>query len=369
MQRLYFDYNATTPLRPQALELMMQVYGEIGNASSVHYWGRLSRKHIEAARKVLAKAVNTDVSQVVFNSGATESNNTILKHFDEKDIWTTRAEHSSVRNVIPDAPRIPVTEHGIVDLNALEEMLKKGPVPKLISIIFVNSETGAINPVADIAKLAKQYDVLVHTDAVQALGRVDIDMKAMNLDYLSVSAHKIGGPQGVGAMIMGACTPVTPRLMHGGTQENHRRSGTENAAGTAGFGKALEIAMENKGDYSSRLGPLRDKLQAGMLAIVPEMKVMSAAALRAPNTLNISWPGQQAAMLLMNFDLEGVAVSTGSACSSGSMKPSPMLKAMGVSDEEALGALRISMGWNTKAEEIDEFLSRWEKIVKRVRGL
>ncbi|MAS86607.1 MAG: cysteine desulfurase [Micavibrio sp.] len=368
MQRLYFDYNATTPLRPEALELMMEVYKDIGNPSSVHYWGRLARKHIEHARKILAKAVNTDPSQVVFNSGASEANNTILKHFDEKDIWTSRAEHSSVRNVIPNAPRIPVTEDGIVDLNALEEMLEKGPLPKLISVIFVNSETGAINPVAEIAKLAKKYDVLVHSDAVQALGRIEIDMKAMNLDYLSVSAHKIGGPQGVGALIMGACAPETPRLIHGGTQENHRRSGTENAAGVAGFGKGLEMALAGREDYVERLGKMRDTLQASMLEIVPEMKVMSGDAPRAPNTLNISWPGQQASMLLMNFDLEGVAVSTGSACSSGSMKPSPMLKAMGVSDEEALGALRISMGWNTKPEEVDEFLVRWKKIVSRVRA-
>lgn len=365
MERLYFDYNANTPIRPEVIDIMAEIMSVPGNASSVHYHGRLGRKHVEHARKIIAEGLNSRPEQVVFNSGATESNNTILKHFDEEDIWVSAVEHSSVSRVVADARRIPVTKDGVVDLEALKEMLEAGPLPKLISVMFVNSETGVIQPIKEICDLAHHYGIKVHSDAVQAIGRVKVDMKALGLDYLSLSAHKIGGPQGCGALVLGPCEE-SPRFMHGGSQENHRRAGSENVAGIAGFGKAMELAL-GQIDHYEGLSKWRDKIQDAMCAAEPSMVVNGKNAPRTGNTLNISWPGQLASMLLMNFDLEGVSLSTGSACSSGSIKPSPVIKAMGADDDVALGTLRISMGWNTKEAEVDAFIERWKKIATRVQ--
>lgn len=368
MTSVYFDYNATSPIRPEVIQAMSEVMSEVGNASSVHRAGREARKRVEGARKQVAILANIQPSRVIFNSGATEANNTVLKAYDAEKIWISAIEHSSVRDVVLEAKRMAVTPDGIIDLSAFEKDLKqaeqRGALPDLISVMYVNSETGAIQPMKEVIALAKNYDIAVHCDGVQAAGRIPLDMDALGLDFMSLSAHKMGGPQGVGALLVGRCADA-PRFIHGGTQENFKRAGTENVAGIVGMGKAAELALAGLNDYE-RLEKLRDKMQAGMMDAVPEMRVFAGQAPRVGNTLNIAWAGKQASMLLMNLDLEGVAVSTGSACSSGSMKPSQVLQAMGASEEEATGALRISLGWNTKEEEVDRFLDIWNKIVQRV---
>ncbi len=368
MNAIYFDYNATCPIRPEVIQVMSETMARVGNASSVHGAGREARKRVEAARKQVATLANTQPSRVIFNSGATEANNTVLKAYDPDKVWISAIEHSSVREVVAQARQIAVTAEGVVDLGAFEQALqqaeRRGELPDLISVMYVNSETGAIQPLAEIIALAKIYDIPVHCDAVQAAGRIPVDMDGLGLDFMSLSSHKMGGPQGVGALIVGRCAEA-PRFIDGGTQENFKRAGTENVAGIVGMGQAAEMALAGLADYG-RITSFRDRLQDGMLAAAPGMKIFAKAAPRVGNTLNIAWPGKQASMLLMNLDLEGVAVSTGSACSSGSMKPSQVLTAMGASEEEAAGALRISLGWNTKEDEIERFLEIWQKIAQRV---
>lgn len=367
MSQIYLDYNATTPIRPEVITLITQIMAEPGNASSVHGYGRNAKKYIENARKQVATAINAKASQVIFNSGATEGNNTVLKQYKGDEVWISAIEHSSVINTAIGAVHIPVTKDGVVDLDALKEMLATKPLPKLVSIMLVNSETGIIQPVKEAVELirAASPDIKTHTDATQGLGRIPVDIKDLCVDYMTISAHKLGGPHGVGALVMGPCSEA-PRLILGGTQENRCRAGTENVEGIAGFGLAVELAIQNIEKYN-QLCEWRDEMQAELLDTLPEATVFGANAPRVANTLNISWPGQQASMLLMNFDLEGVALSTGSACSSGTMKPSHVLMAMHASEDDVRGALRISMGWNTKKEEVDQFISIWQKIVGRVK--
>lgn len=368
MPQIYFDHNATTIIRPEVIDLVAKIMTETGNASSVHNYGRHARKYVEKAREQTAKALNAKTSQVIFNAGATEANNTVLKNSNPQKIWISAVEHASVANAAPEAKIIPVTEDGLVDLVALKDMLEKeAETPELISVMLVNSETGVIQPVKEIVDLIKTHnpDIKVHSDCTQAIGRIPVDIKQLGIDYMSISAHKFGGPQGVGALILGPCAEA-PKLIFGGAQENRNRAGTENVAGIAGMGQAIELAVQDMDHYQSLTG-LRDKIQAAFLDAVPNIIIYSGEAPRVANTLSLSWPGQQASMLLMNFDLEGIAISTGSACSSGSMKASAVLKAMGANEDAAKGALRVSLGWNTSEEEVDRFIDCWQKIVARVK--
>lgn len=361
---VYLDYNATTPLKPAVRALVCDVLANVGNASSVHGFGRAARKRIEMARAQVAALAGAEATQVIFNGGATEGNNTVLRHFAGQRVLISAIEHPSVRESACEAERIPVTRDGIVDLGALEQMLATGPAPALVSVMMVNNEVGTVQPVAEIARMVKDKGALFHCDAVQAAGKMKLDMRRMGIDFMTLSAHKMGGPQGVGALIIGPCG-VAPVLMLGGGQEKRQRAGTENVAGIAGMGLAAELAAQDMARYDT-VRTLRDYLEAEMKKAAPALFVNGEGAPRSPNTANICLPGVEAQTMLMNLDLEGFAVGSGSACSSGSMKPSPVLMAMGIEDGLARSSLRISLGWDTNAAEIERFLTAWRAMCARL---
>lgn len=361
-KNIYLDYNATAPLRPAANALMNELLGRPLNASAVHGPGREGRKHIEAARQKLADLCGVTPGQVVFNSGATEANNTVLKYFAEKPVLISAIEHPCVLESAPHAARIPVTAGGVVDLQKLEDLLK-AEKPALVSVMAVNNESGVIQPLSEISALCKKYGALLHCDAVQAVGRIPIGLTELGADFLSVSSHKIGGPQGVGALVLGLCG-MTPVLLHGGGQERQARAGTENVAGIAGFGAALD-ALGN--DKPEQLETWRDKLESGLQQASPETIIHCQDAPRVCNTSFFSLPGVNSETVLMGLDLENIAVSNGSACSSGKVKASHVLKAMGHDDAVAGSAIRVSLGWDTKESDIDAFLQIWSKLYDRIK--
>lgn len=366
--QIYLDYNASSPLREAAREAWLRAGEHPLNASSIHGYGREGRKMIEDARSIVSRATGcTPTSPLVFNSGATEGNNTVLRHFaatypDER-ILLGASDHPSVLEVLPDAPRIPVDANGVTDLEALEMLLKNGKT-SLVSVMWANNETGVIQPVAAIAKLAHRHGALFHSDATQALGRVPIDMAGEGVDFLTLSSHKIGGPQGVGALAIGLCG-VTPVLLLGGGQEKKARAGTENIAGIAGFGAACAAALAGMDSETKRLGALQAKLERGICALAPDAVILGAGAARLCNTTLFSVAGLRAETLLMALDLDGIAVSNGSACTSGTVKASHVLQAMGVEKELGAGAIRVSTGWATQESDIDAFLAAWGKIYTR----
>ena len=362
--RTYMDYNATAPLHPEVREVVLGCLEQPHNASSVHSYGREARKLVEDARGHVAALVEAPAEQVIFNSGATEGNNTVLQHFQNERILTSAIEHPSVRDVAMAMEEIPVTSDGIVDLQALENLLAAENTA-LVSVMMVNNETGVIQPVQEIAALTKRYGALFHCDAVQAAGRIPININTLQIDFLTLSAHKIGGPQGVGALILGLCG-ITPTLLFGGGQEKKARAGTENVTGIAGFGKAAEIALAGLETLPARLKTLRDRLEDGIKAIEPTIKIYGETVKRAPNTSLFSIPGARSESLLMNFDLEGIALSNGSACTSGSVQPSHVLQAMGADNEEAASGLRVSLGWATTEEDIENFIRAFDKIHARI---
>lgn len=360
---VYLDYNATAPIRPEVLERTASVMGEAGNASSMHQFGQRARSHVEKAREQIASAVCVSPEQVVFNSGATEGCNAILHGFKDKRVLISAIEHPAVFASALQAEKIRVTRDGVVDLNALEEMLNSGSAPAIVSVMLVNSETGAIQPVRDVAALARKYGALVHTDAVQGLGRIPINFKELGVDFMTLSAHKVAGPMGVGALITRKDLQY-PKFMQGGGQERGLRAGTVNVPGIAGFGLAVAIAEQELPDYR-RITAMRDAMEARMKEICQESKICAREAPRVGNTTSISVPYMSAQSQLMQLDLSGFAVSSGSACSSGSFKPSHVLMAMGMNEEESKTALRISLGWATTQDEIDRFVEAWGTMVNR----
>lgn len=360
---VYLDYNATAPTRPEVIERVSSVMTEAGNASSVHQFGQKVRSHVETARQQIADLINVSPNQIVFTSGATESNNTALHAFQDKRVLISSIEHPAVLEAAPHAEHIPVTNDGVVDLDAFESMLNDGVPPAIVSVMLVNSETGAIQPVKEIAKLAKQKGALVHTDAVQAAGRIPLDFSDLGVDFMSLSAHKMAGPQGVGAFIFRSGLTFE-KFMKGGTQERMQRGGTINVSGIAGFGLAAELAAQNMPHYQE-LTKLRDHLETEIHKICDDAVICAQNAPRVGNTSNIGLPGVPAQTQLMALDLAGIAVSSGSACSSGSFKPSHVLQAMNLGHDLSSNALRISMGWATSAGDIDRFIDAWGDMVKR----
>lgn len=359
-ERIYLDYNATAPLRPEAAQAMAQIMATPHNASSVHAYGRDARKLVEDARTNVAALVNVPPAQIIFNSGATETNNTVLKYFSQERILVSAIEHPSILEAAPNAEKIPVDRNGIVDLVALEKLLKEKKTA-LVSVMFVNNETGIIQPVEEISALAKRHGALFHCDAVQAAGRIKIDVPALSIDFLSLSSHKIGGPQGTGALVLGLCG-ITPVLLEGGGQEKKARAGTENVAAIAGFGIAASLADIN--EYK-KLETLRNNLERELKKTSPDIIIHGETAPRAANTSLFSLPGAASETLLMAFDLENICISNGSACTSGTVKPSHVLEAMHAAPA---GTVRVSMGWNTKSSDIDRFLEVWSKIYQRLKA-
>lgn len=367
-QGIYLDYNATAPLRPEAAALMQTIFAYPHNASSVHSFGRAGRKYVEAAREQVAALCGAPTAQVIFNSGATEGNNSVLAHFKNERILISGIEHASVMDSVKEHTKnfetIPVSSEGIIDLATLENLLKKEKTA-LVSVMAVNNETGVIQPTKEISSLAHKYGALYHCDGVQAAGRIPLSITDMGVDFLTLSAHKLGGPQGVGALVLGLCG-ITPTLLHGGGQEKRARAGTENVAGIAAFGLAAHSAQQSIPTYQ-KLAALRDHLEQELIRRSPHIIIHGQNVQRVANTSLFSIPGLSSETLLMAFDLEGIALSNGSACSSGRVAFSPVLSAIGYREKNTGATLRISMGWATQERDIDLFLDIAAKILNRFK--
>lgn len=365
-QVIYLDYNATTPLREEVITRMQEILPVTGNASSVHAAGRQARASVEHAREAIAAMAGANTEHVIFTGGATEANNTILKSFDGPSIAISAIEHDCVRGSAPAGHHIvPVDAHGIIDIGALEQTLAQLEAPALVSVMLVNNETGVIQPLSEIVQLARHYGAYIHTDAAQAAGRLPLDFAQWGIDYMSLSAHKFGGPQGVGALIARGDVPLK-RYMDGGGQERSKRAGTENTAAIAGFGKAAELAQAGIDDMP-RLQEMRDRLERDIAAISNAARIYGTDVPRVANTSVIGLPRLPAETQLMRLDLDGICVSSGSACSSGAVRPSHVLKAMGANDDEAGAAIRVSLGWATQQGDIDAFLGAWRKMYDTVK--
>jgi cysteine desulfurase len=369
--RVYLDWNATTPLRPEARTAMAAAWDLSGNPSSVHAEGRQARKLVEEARSAVANAVGALPRNIVFTSGGTEANALALKPGLRRGagpaaerLVVSAIEHASVLaggRFSPEAIGAGgVTRSGVLDLDRLRAMLDGRP-PALVSIMLANNETGAVQPVAEAAEIVRAAGGVLHVDAIQALGKIAFDMKGLKADLLTLSAHKIGGPKGVGAVVLAEGVEGFEPLLRGGGQELGRRAGTENVAGIAGFGAAVKAAMAALTGDAARLESLRDRLEQG-LQRTPGVIVFSGDVRRLPNTTLFTAPGLKAETAVIGFDLAGIAVSSGSACSSGKVQPSHVLEAMGFGPKIAQGAVRLSLGWSTSSADIDCCLEAWRKL-------
>lgn len=361
----YLDHNATTPPKPAVRHLVHDISALAGNASSVHKAGREARRFIEEARDTVAAVLNAGKRDVVvFTAGATEANNMALKGCGMERVIACATEHPSVLAALPaGAESLPVQANGVIDLAALESMLAGNTRQTLISVNLANNETGVIQPVAAVAALARKYGALVHTDAVQALGKIPVDIQALGVDFLTLSAHKMGGPQGVGCLVIANCVTVEP-LLRGGSQEKNLRAGTYNVAGIAGFGKAVELIDF---DAAEKLSAWRDKIETAVAAVAPQVKFFGQDAPRLPNTTMFALAGASSETQMIALDLAGICVSNGSACSSGTVKPSHVLKAMGATDAEATSSLRVSLGWTTTEKDVDYFIEKWTEMYGRIK--
>jgi len=369
--RVYLDWNATTPLRPEAKQAMALAWDISGNPSSVHAEGRQARRLVEDARAAVAAAVGARSQDVVFSSGGTEANALALTPglrrgagLPVRRLLVSAIEHTSVlsggRFPAEAIGSIEVTGSGLVDLDHLLRLLTEGP-PALVSVMLANNETGAIQPVAEIADIVHAAGGLLHVDAIQALGKISIDIKSIRADLITLSAHKVGGPKGVGALVLAEEVQGLEPLLRGGGQELGRRAGTENVAGIAAFGAAAKAAMATQEADAARQQDLRNRLEAGLKQTAGAI-VFSEGAPRLPNTTLFTVPGLRAETAVIGFDLGGIAVSSGSACSSGKVQPSHVLEAMGVGKELAQGAVRLSLGWSTSEADIDLALEAWRKL-------
>lgn len=371
-ERIYLDHNATSPLREGVREAMLAAL-DCGNPSSIHADGRAARGLIEAARAKVARLVGARVEDVIFTSGGTEANALALSP--QRGEWTCHLsgiEHPSVlaggRFPQDSITSIPATANCVIDLEKLATVLAssqiKGRRP-FVSLMAANNETGAIQPVAEAASIVHEAGGLLHSDAVQAAGKVPCDLASSGADMVSLSAHKLGGPKGVGALVLRQGVTVEP-LIKGGGQEHRRRAGTENVSGIVGFGVAAELASAGL-SKAAEIGKLRDELEARAVLIAPDMVVFSANVARLPNTSAFAVPGTKAETLLIGLDLAGVAVSSGSACSSGKVEASHVLMAMGIAPELAQGALRVSLGPDTTKAQIDRFIAIWGEMITRLK--
>jgi len=372
--RSYLDYNATAPLRPEVREAMIAALDTHGNPSSVHAEGRVARALVEAARAKVAALAGANPQHVILTSGGSEANVLALapQPGEAWHCYISAIEHPSVlsggRFYRESTTRIPVSGEGVVDLGALEKELAKhhfGGWRPFVSLMVANNETGAIQPVGEAAEIVHAADGVLHTDAVQAAGRFPLDFAALGADMMTLSAHKIGGPKGVGALVLREGIVVEP-LIKGGGQERRRRAGTENVAGIVGFGVAAELAAAEVG-RAAELAALRDGLEARALEIEPDTVVVSGQVARLPNTSCFAVPATKAETLVIGLDLAGVAVSAGSACSSGKVEASHVLSAMGFSAELAQAAIRVSLGFGTLSADIERFIDAWSELIKRMR--
>jgi len=364
-KRVYLDYNATAPLRPEAKAAMIMALDVIGNPSSVHLEGRRARGVVETARESVARLVGAKPSEVVFTSGASEANAWVVAQPWET-ILASGIEHDSIlapaRAAKCNVIELSTGRDGVVRVeDVAEHVLKRGVVhPALIALQMANNETGVVQPVAEVAEFARAHGIAVHSDAVQAAGRVPVDFAALGLDTMAISAHKLGGPKGIGALIIRDHLDLVP-LLRGGGQERRRRAGTENVAAIAGFGAAAEAAHAELRSMSA-VKSLRDDLEAHIRAISPRAEIIGESAPRIGNTIAVALPGKLAETLVIRLDLAGVAVSAGSACSSGKVGASHVLEAMGLDPEITSGTIRISLGRGTTKDDIAAFVAAWQAI-------
>jgi cysteine desulfurase len=376
--RIYLDHNATTPVRPEVADAMDGVLrATYGNPSSVHAEGAAAKAEIDGARERVASLLGVTASEILFTGGATEANNTallgVLRSRAERGrhVVTTSVEHPSVEAPLAAleregwrVTRVPVDEDGCVDPDELGDAIADDTV--LVSAIWANNETGVLQPLAQIAEIAREHGVVVHADATQAVGKIRVDLRRVPLSLLSLSAHKFGGPKGVGCLVVRERLAVDP-VLRGGPQERGRRGGTENVAGIAGLGVACELAERELAQRMTRYAALRDRLWEGILAKIPRVRRNGSAVRVLPNTLNVEFEGAAGELLLQALDLEGVAVSSGAACASGSIAPSHVLAAMGRSARAARGSLRLSVGHGVDELQIDHVLALLPDLVERAR--
>jgi len=379
MAVIYMDNNATTRVDPAVLDEMLPFFSErYGNPSSMHAFGGSVGRELEKARERVAQALGCTPGEVLFNACGTEGDNTAIRSAlasqpEKRHIITTRVEHPAVLNVVKhlerkgyEATYLGVDEKGRLDLDEYREAIR--PDTALVSVMYANNETGVVFPVREMAEIAKERGVLVHTDAVQVLGKIPLDLKTLPVDFLAVSGHKVHAPKGVGALFVRKGTQYRP-FMLGGHQEHGRRAGTENTTGIIGLGKACEIAQANIDHENSAVKALRDRLEAGLLAAIPEARVNGTTETRLPNTTNISFQYVEGEAILLMMDAFGICASSGSACTSGSLEPSHVLRAMGVPFTFAHGSIRFSLSRFNTGADVDAVLAELPRIITRLREI
>ena len=359
----YMDHNATTTLRPEAAAAVRSGLGLTGNPSSVHRFGRLVRRAIEDARDAVAALVGARPAEVVLTSGGTEANNLAIRGVCERRVLASAVEHPSVLGAADAIAQVPVDGDGIVDLAALTDLLAADTAPALVSVMLANNETGVVQPLASVAEIAHSHGAVLHCDAVQAAGKIAFDCRNLGVDLLTLSAHKLGGPAGVGALVIAGDVAVTA-VNCGGGQERGFRAGTENAAGIAGFGAAAAVATSGLPAFAE-LARWRDRIEQ-RITKAASAQVFGAGTERLPNTSCLAMPGVDSETQVMAFDLAGIAVSAGSACSAGKVEPSHVLDAMGVDAAEADCAIRVSLGWDSTEADAERFIDAWIKLYQRL---
>lgn len=378
--KIYMDHNATTQPRPEVVEAMLSYFKDIyGNASSVHTFGKEAHKGLDEARQKVARLINASADEIVFTGCGSESNNYVIKGvaFSAKNkgnhIITSNIEHLAVLEVCKylekhgfEVTYLPVDEYGIISPEDFEKAIK--PETILASIMYANNEIGTLQHIGELAAIAKSKNVLFHTDAVQAAGKIPLDVKGLDVDFLSMSAHKIYGPKGVGAVYIRKGLKIDP-LIHGGHHERGRRAGTENVPGIVGFGKAAELIQNELEHERKHLTELRDILYHEISSKIKNIKLNGHPSFRLPNTLNISFAYIEGESIVMSLDLEGVAVSTGSACTSGTLEPSHVLSALKVAPESIQGSVRFSLGRLNTIEDVNYILKVLPPIIERLRAM
>ena len=366
-QRIYLDYNATAPIRPEVIELMCEIMDTVGNASSVHEPGRQARQRVETARQQVAELVSASAKNILFTGSGTEADNLALRGFLPRHLIVSGVEHGAILApallLDPYASIVEVGSQGQLDLASLEAALSASDGPALVSLMLANNETGVIQPVAEAAEIAHAHNALVHCDGIQGAGKILVDIDQLGVDLLSLSGHKIGGPQGVGALVLREDRSVLAQMVGGG-QEMGRRSGTENVAGIAGFGEAARLAASELEQFAE-LTTMRNRMEEQLAEVAPSRKVIGSDVPRLPNTSCVTMPGVRSDTQVMALDLAGISVSAGSACSSGKVSASHVLDAMGMELDEAMTAIRISLGRSTTEDEINRFVETWSLIFKR----
>lgn len=379
--RVYFDYNATTPPSPEVVDRVASATRDLfGNASSVHHFGQQAKAALDEARSALASLIAADPSEIVFTAGGTESDNFAIRGVAEaaeatgrKHLVASAIEHEAVLNTFKALARrgwrttlVPVDQSGVISVDRVREAIADDTA--LVSVMHANNEIGTIQPIAEIAAVARQHGALMHTDAVQSAGKIALDVKALGVDLLSLSAHKFNGPKGAGILYVKRGTRMQP-ILTGGKHERNRRAGTENTPAIAGMGVAARQARPKIDAEGVRLAALRDRLERAVLESVPGTAVNGGGSPRVPNTTNISFDRIEAESLLIALDLEGIAVSTGSACSSGTLEPSHVLKAMGLPVHRTQNSLRFSLGLFSTLEEVDRVVETLPRLVQKLRSL